>query len=116
LWCARLAWQTHHQVQSRNPRRALFRAARRFAELSPWTGRRHVPLVGLPRGPEAAGLRTGDVTTAEIQDATPAVQVAHVTSRRCYGPTVTSTTCPTNALENGGLGSITEQLLNTAPR
>jgi alkaline phosphatase len=64
---------------------------------------------------KAAGLRTGDVTTAEIQDATPAVQIAHVTSRRCYGPAVTSTTCPTNALENGGLGSITEQLLNTRP-
>ena len=64
---------------------------------------------------KAAGLRTGNVTTAEIQDATPAVQVAHVTSRRCYGPAVTSTTCPTNALENGGLGSITEQMLNTRP-
>jgi alkaline phosphatase len=62
---------------------------------------------------KAAGLKTGNVSTAEIQDATPAVQTAHVTARSCYGPTVTSTTCPTNALENGGLGSITEQILNT---
>ena len=62
---------------------------------------------------KARGLRTGDVTTSELQDATPAVQVSHVTARSCYGPTVTSTTCPTNALENGGLGSITEQLIRT---
>ncbi|MDM7855227.1 alkaline phosphatase [Cellulomonas alba] len=64
---------------------------------------------------KANGLRTGDVTTAEIQDATPAVLVSHVTDRSCYGPSVTTTKCPTNALENGGLGSITEQLLNTRP-
>jgi len=62
---------------------------------------------------KARGLRTGNVTTAEIQDATPAVQAAHVTARSCYGPKVTSTTCPTNALENGGAGSITEQIINT---
>ena len=61
------------------------------------------------------GLATGDVTTSEIQDATPAVQVAHVTLRSCYGPEATTKNCPTNALENGGLGSITEQLLNTRP-
>ncbi len=35
---------------------------------------------------KANGLRTGDVSTAEIQDATPAVQVAHVDQRSCYGP------------------------------
>ncbi|MDR4534104.1 alkaline phosphatase [Glutamicibacter sp. PS] len=58
-------------------------------------------------------LATGVVTTAEIQDATPAVQLAHVTERKCYGPEVTSAKCASNALENGGEGSITEQLLNT---
>ena len=58
-----------------------------------------------------AGKATGDISTAEIQDATPAVQVAHVTSRKCYGPNETSEQCPTNALEKGGRGSITEQLL-----
>ncbi len=61
---------------------------------------------------KAAGLATGNVSTAELQDATPAALVAHVTSRKCYGPTVTSEKCPSNALEKGGKGSITEQLLN----
>ncbi|CAM5785157.1 alkaline phosphatase [Cellulomonas persica] len=61
----------------------------------------------------ANGLRTGNVTTAEIQDATPAVLASHVTSRSCYGPVATTKTCPTNALENGGLGSISEQILAT---
>lgn len=61
---------------------------------------------------KAAGLATGNVSTAELQDATPAALVAHVTSRKCYGPSVTAEKCPTNALEKGGKGSITEQLLN----
>lgn len=60
---------------------------------------------------KAAGLATGNVSTAELQDATPAALVAHVTSRKCYGPSVTAEKCPTNALEKGGKGSITEQLL-----
>ncbi|HDU5314466.1 TPA: alkaline phosphatase [Klebsiella quasipneumoniae subsp. similipneumoniae] len=64
---------------------------------------------------KAAGLATGNVSTAELQDATPAALVAHVTSRKCYGPTVTSEKCPSNALEKGGKGSITEQLLNARP-
>lgn len=64
---------------------------------------------------KAAGLATGNVSTAELQDATPAAQVAHVISRRCYGPTVTTEKCALNALEKGGKGSITEQLLNARP-
>ena len=59
----------------------------------------------------ANGLRTGDVSTAELQDATPAVQIAHVTDRGCYAPSSTIAKCPANALQNGGLGSITEQLI-----
>jgi alkaline phosphatase len=59
------------------------------------------------------GLRTGNVTTAELQDATPAVQVSHVSLRSCYGPEETTAKCPENALENGGRGSITEQLIKT---
>ncbi|MGB3697875.1 MAG: alkaline phosphatase [Gordonia sp. (in: high G+C Gram-positive bacteria)] len=59
----------------------------------------------------ANGLRTGNVTTTELQDATPAVQVAHVSQRKCYGPVETAEKCPENALEKGGAGSITEQLL-----
>ncbi|GAA4267809.1 alkaline phosphatase [Frondihabitans peucedani] len=62
---------------------------------------------------KANGLRTGDVSTAEIQDATPAVQVAHVKDRGCYGPDTAA--CGTDALALGGLGSISEQLLNTRP-
>lgn len=62
---------------------------------------------------KAAGLATGDVSTAEIQDATPAAQAAHVVQRKCYGPEATSKNCPTNALENGGRGSISEQFLET---
>lgn len=61
---------------------------------------------------KAAGFATGNVSTAELQDATPAALVAHVTSRKCYGPAVTTEKCATNALEKGGKGSITEQLLN----
>ncbi|MBT1622259.1 alkaline phosphatase [Curtobacterium flaccumfaciens pv. oortii] len=62
---------------------------------------------------KANGLRTGNVSTAEIQDATPAVQVAHVGARSCYGPDTAS--CGTDALQNGGLGSISEQLLGARP-
>jgi alkaline phosphatase len=75
-------------------------------------GKAHHTLLELAK---RKGLRTGDVTTAEIEDATPAVQVAHVTSRSCYGPVATSTTCPDDAKENGGPGSIAEQLLKVRP-
>lgn len=61
------------------------------------------------------GLKTGDVSTAEIQDATPAVQVAHISSRNCKGPVATTAQCSSEALENGGPGSISEQLLDTRP-
>ncbi len=62
-----------------------------------------------------SGMATGDVTTSEIQDATPAVEVSHISLRSCYGPVATTTTCPEAAKENGGRGSITEQLLDTRP-
>ncbi|WP_075204273.1 alkaline phosphatase [Haematomicrobium sanguinis] len=62
---------------------------------------------------KANGMKTGNVTTSEIQDATPAVQASKVTDRGCYGPDETTEECPTNALENGGLGSISEQFLTT---
>lgn len=61
---------------------------------------------------KAAGKATGNVSTAELEDATPAAQIAHVTSRKCYGPEKTSELCASNALEKGGRGSIAEQLLN----
>ncbi len=50
---------------------------------------------------KAAGLATGNVSTAELQDATPAALVAHVTSRKCYGPTVTSEKCPAMRWKRG---------------
>lgn len=62
---------------------------------------------------KSAGLAAGDVSTAEIQDATRGAQIAHVVQRKCYAPAVTSTLCPQNALEHGGAGSITEMLLDT---
>ncbi len=67
---------------------------------------------------KSIGKKTGDITTAEVQDATPAVQVSHVADRGCYTPagqTVTvdgraqkkdTTNCP-------GQTSIEEQLVAT---
>lgn len=60
---------------------------------------------------KANGRKTGNVTTTELQDATPAVQVAHVAQRKCYGPVETKEKCGSDSLANGGPGSITEQLL-----
>lgn len=62
-------------------------------------GKDHSTLLELAR---AAGKATGNVSTAELEDATPAAQIAHVTSRKCYGPVKTSELCASNALEKGG--------------
>ncbi len=62
-----------------------------------------------------AGFATGDITTSEIQDATPAVEVSHISQRSCYGPVETTAKCPEAAKEKGGRGSISEQLLDTRP-
>lgn len=62
---------------------------------------------------KASGRATGNVTTSEIEDATPAVEVANISLRSCYGPTETTKNCPEAAKENGGKGSIAEQLLDT---
>ena len=71
---------------------------------------------------KAAGKATGNVTTAEIQDATPAVLESHSSERACYGPqgktdgtsNNASKQCLINQLkENDGIGSISEQLLDT---
>ncbi|AOA57432.1 alkaline phosphatase [Acinetobacter larvae] len=61
-----------------------------------------------------AGFATGNVTTTELQDATPAALISHIAYRSCYGPTATKAKCNENSLDNpqgNGLGSITEQLL-----
>jgi alkaline phosphatase len=56
-----------------------------------------------------AGMRTGDVSTAEITDATPAVLASHISNRACQGPADTRNTCPQETKAAGGLGSIAEQ-------
>ena len=63
---------------------------------------------------KANGLKTGNVSTAEIQDATPGAEISHISARGCYGPD-TMTSCPLETIEAGGLGSISEQLLNVRP-
>ncbi len=61
------------------------------------------------------GFATGDITTSELQDATPAALFSHIRERKCYGPEETAKKCPDEALEKGGLGSVTEQLLTVRP-
>ncbi|HZO35632.1 MAG TPA: alkaline phosphatase [Solirubrobacteraceae bacterium] len=57
------------------------------------------------------GKATGNVSTAEITDATPAAPSSHISQRACQGPADTRTTCPTEAktASPAGLGSIAEQ-------
>src|SRR5262245_54765241 len=54
------------------------------------------------------GYRTGDITTAELTDATPAVLASHVANRSCQGPE-DMTACPQDRKAAGGPGSIAEQ-------
>ena len=58
-----------------------------------------------------AGKATGNVSTAEITDATPAAPSSHISQRACQGPADTRTTCPNEAktAAQPGLGSIAEQ-------
>lgn len=81
------------------------------------------PQLNLTELAKAAGKATGNVSTAEIQDATPAAQMSHSTLRSCYGPQGkgdgstagdAAKQCEAAQLkENGGIGSISEQLLDT---
>ncbi|MGD9737504.1 MAG: alkaline phosphatase [Solirubrobacterales bacterium] len=54
------------------------------------------------------GMKVGDVSTAEITDATPAVLAAHISLRGCQGP-ANMAACPAETKAAGGLGSIAEQ-------
>ena len=54
------------------------------------------------------GMKVGDVSTAELTDATPAVLAAHMSLRGCQGP-ANMTACPNETKAAGGLGSIAEQ-------
>lgn len=80
------------------------------------------PQMNLTELAKAAGKATGNVTTSEIQDATPAAQMSHSTLRSCYGPQGKTDGSSNNAAdqcevaqlkENGGIGSISEQMLDT---
>ena len=69
---------------------------------------------------KSLGMKTGNISTSEVQDATPAVMGSHALNRKCYGPEKekNSGSCQTAATdkqyrENGGLGSISEQLVET---
>jgi len=73
--------------------------------VDPVTG---APLPTVLEAAAAAGFRTGNVTTAELTDATPAVLDSHVSLRGCQGP-ADMATCPTETKQAGGLGSIAEQ-------
>ena len=54
------------------------------------------------------GRKVGDVSTAEITDATPAVLAAHISLRGCQGPADMGA-CASETKAAGGLGSIAEQ-------
>lgn len=54
------------------------------------------------------GQKVGNVSTAEITDATPAVLASHMSLRGCQGP-ANMAACPTETKAAGGLGSIAEQ-------
>lgn len=58
-----------------------------------------------------AGKRTGNVTTAELTDATPAAAASHINNRACQGP-ANMATCQPALKSKGGKGSIAEQLVD----
>lgn len=69
------------------------------------------------------GYRAGIVSTASITDATPASFMAHVSNRSCENPEIILggkvygsefPGCPQDALDNGGPGSIAEQIAKSS--
>ena len=69
------------------------------------------PLTTLLEVAQENGLRTGNVTTAELTDATPAALDAHVNRRSCQGP-ADMAQCPKYKKSAGGPGSIAEQTVD----
>ena len=67
----------------------------------------------LELAPEA-GYATGNVTTAELTDATPAVLDSHVSAARLPGPGRHGRRARTRQEAAGGLGSIAEQTVDHA--
>jgi alkaline phosphatase len=68
------------------------------------------PLRTVLENAQKAGYTTGNVTTAELTDATPAVLDSHISLRGCQGP-ADMATCPGEEKPNG-LGSIAEQTVD----
>lgn len=66
------------------------------------------PLTTILELAQQAGFATGDITTADLTDATPAVLAAHVNDRGCYGP-ADMRNCSVYRKVNGGPGSIAKQ-------
>jgi alkaline phosphatase/streptomycin-6-phosphatase len=60
---------------------------------------------------QRAGFKTGNVSTAELTDATPAVLASHINDRGCQGPSDMANCAPSKK-ENKGPGSIAEQLVD----
>jgi alkaline phosphatase len=60
---------------------------------------------------QAKGKLVGNVSTAEITDATPAVLDSHISLRGCQGPK-DMTLCPKETKAKKGLGSIAEQTVD----
>lgn len=75
------------------------------------SARSDLPLETILEMAQRAGLRTGNVTTSDLTDATPAAIAAHVNHRKCGGPQ-TMEKCPQYRKSAGGLGSISEQLVD----
>jgi len=69
------------------------------------------PLKTLLELAQEKGLRTGNVTTAELTDATPAALNAHINHRNCEGP-ADMAPCPKYKKSAGGPGSIAEQTVD----
>ncbi|MCZ6828189.1 MAG: alkaline phosphatase [Gammaproteobacteria bacterium] len=77
------------------------------------------PITSIIEIAEAAGLKTGLVSTASVTDATPAAFVAHINARFCENPEAMKDVtfsgirvgdCSHHLKAAGGLGSISEQI------
>jgi alkaline phosphatase len=76
--------------------------------VDPVTGK---PMTTILEMAQKAGYKTGNITTAELTDATPAVLDSHISLRGCQGP-ADMATCPNETKAAGGLGSIAEQTID----
>ncbi|WP_022930202.1 alkaline phosphatase [Patulibacter americanus] len=59
------------------------------------------------------GKRTGNVTTVDFNDATPAGQLAHMSYRECFTPQDAAKDCAKETKKAGGPGSIYEQIIDS---